>query len=213
MSTIQSEEQARDYVRALCNVSAFANLGRLVDGLIAENRNQNLIAEPTVEIIWQRHIADSAQLLEHVSRGTSPWLDLGSGPGLPGLVLAVMRPELKFVLIEERQKRTNWLVQMVARLQLPNVSIEASRLQTVPRQDAGVISARAFAPLAKLLKLSARFSTSETAWVLPKGRSAEQEIRALPERLQQVFHVKQSLTSADAGIIVGRGQIRAGELP
>jgi 16S rRNA (guanine527-N7)-methyltransferase len=69
-----------------------------------------------------------------------------------------------------------------------------------------VISARAFAPLDRLLRLSARFSTTATQWVLPKGRSAEQEVQELPGRYRGMFHVEQSLTEAEAGIIVGKGK-------
>ena len=71
----------------------------------------------------------------------------------------------------------------------------------------GTITARAFAPLSKLLLLAARFSTTETRWILPKGRSAMQEIAGLPESLRAKFHVEQSVTDPDAGIIVGSGQV------
>jgi len=78
-----------------------------------------------------------------------------------------------------------------------------SRLELVETVPTSVISARAFAPLPKLLDLSARFSTGQTVFVLPKGRSAAQELQSLPKKVRKMFHVEQSLTDADAGIIVG----------
>ena len=72
-----------------------------------------------------------------------------------------------------------------------------------------VISARAFAPLGRLLDLSARFSTNDTLWLLPKGRSAHQELQEL-QGWQHMFHVKQSLTDPEAGIVTGTLQARKG---
>jgi 16S rRNA (guanine527-N7)-methyltransferase len=77
------------------------------------------------------------------------------------------------------------------------------RLEMVESLTAAVISARAFAPLDKLLQLSARFSTSDTLWLLPKGRSAGDELGALKKTQRGLFHVEQSLTDPEAGIIVG----------
>ena len=71
-----------------------------------------------------------------------------------------------------------------------------------------MISARAFAPLDRLLEVAARFSTSETLWLLPKGAKAQHELDALSEEWLRVFHVEQSLTDASAGIIVGHLQGR-----
>ena len=99
-----------------------------------------------------------------------------------------------------------WLERIALDLGLDNCSVEGRRLEQVETIEAGVISARAFAPLDRLLRLSARFSTSATQWVLPKGRSAEQEVQALPRRNRRMFHVEQSLTDAGAGIIVGKGK-------
>ncbi|MCB2087773.1 MAG: 16S rRNA (guanine(527)-N(7))-methyltransferase RsmG [Sphingomonadaceae bacterium] len=202
---IESEEQARAYVAQLCDVAAMDRLARFVAALCAENVRQNLVAKPTLEIAWQRHIADSAQLLtylEDVSAG--PWLDLGTGAGLPGLVIAAMRPDLPVKLVESRRKRVDWLESMRLELGLANCEVIGSRLEMVESFPSGVISARAFAPLARLLDLSARFSTDDTVWLLPKGRSAAQELEDLPNRMRQMFHVEHSQTDSEAGIIVGK---------
>jgi len=208
---ITSESTAREYVGGLCDEEAMDRLDRFAAALREENVHQNLVAKPTLETVWQRHIADSAQLLEHVSRGTTAantemgtWLDLGTGAGLPGLVVAIMRPKRPVILVESRRRRIEWLERMRTDLALPKCEIVGSRLELVETVPTSVISARAFAPLPKLLDLSARFSTGETVFVLPKGRSAAQELQSLPKKVRKMFHVEQSLTDADAGIIVGK---------
>ena len=203
---IESENEARSYCAGLCDDEAMIRLEELAEALRGENARQNLIAKPTEGLIWRRHIADSLQLLEYVPRETSAWLDLGSGAGFPGLALAIARPNQQIVLVESRRKRIEWLASMVARFGLANCRVEGSRLENVDSFQSGAITARAFAPLVKLLKLSARFSTPDTVWLLPKGRSAAQELQEQPAKVQKMFHVEQSRTDAEAMILVGKGQ-------
>lgn len=201
---IRTEDEARAFVAELCDGAAIDRIERYIAALRAENVLQNLVAKPTLDIVWQRHIADSAQLLTHVSRETGLWLDLGTGAGLPGLVIAIMRPEMPVILVESRKRRVEWLNRMVEELALPACTVEGQRLESVESVPASIISARAFAPLPRLLDLSARFSTGSTTYLLPKGRSAAQELQALPKKLRAMFHVEQSLTDDEAGIIVGQ---------
>ena len=205
---ISNEEQARDYVAGLTDADGLERIERFAALVLAENQHQNLIARATEPHLWQRHIADSAQLLENVSRetlgpnGRGPWLDLGSGPGFPGLVIAALCPNMPVVLVESRARRVDFLHRAVEALGLTKCSVEGQQLERVSPFAARVISARAFAPLAKLLTLSAPFSTRQTAYVLPKGRSAAQELQDLKPSLRAMFHVKHSLTDPEAGIIV-----------
>jgi 16S rRNA (guanine527-N7)-methyltransferase len=202
---IESEADGRAYVAKFCDSAANARLELLIELLTRENEQQNLVAKATLPHIWLRHMADSAQLLSHVPRETAgPWLDLGTGAGFPGLVIAAIRPELDVRLVESRRKRVEWLEKARIELGLPHCRVIGTRLECVASFPAGVISARAFAPLPKLLDLSARFSTPDTIWLLPKGRSAAQELAALPESKQRLFHVEQSLTDTEAGLIVGQ---------
>lgn len=205
---ISGEQDARAFVAARCTPEAVQRLDALADLLTRENARQNLIAKATEASLWTRHLADSAQLVDHVSRETSgPWLDLGSGAGFPGLVIAIMRPEWPVHLVESRKRRIEWLQTVSRELRLENCRVEGKRLELVGDFEASVISARAFAPMTRLLDLSARFSTSDTIWLLPKGRSAAQEVQTLPRRLRLMFHVEQSQTDPDAGIVVGRGKV------
>jgi len=171
--------------------------------LAAENEVQNLVSGASLASLWVRHFADSAQLLAHVPRETaSPWLDLGTGAGLPGLVVAIMRPQCEVVMVESRARRIDWLQRVCTTLGLGNATIVGTRVESMPDRKFRAISARAFAPLPKLLELSARFSTADTVWLLPKGRSARQELLEL-KGWNHLFHVEQSLTDAESGVIVG----------
>ncbi len=205
---ISTEEQARAYVATLTDSNGMNRIEQFAALVIAENQQQNLIAKATEPHLWQRHIADSAQLLENVSRETlganagGAWLDLGSGPGFPGVVIAALCPNMPVVLVESRARRVEFLQRVVAALGLTKCTVEGQRLERVTPFAARAISARAFAPLAKLLTLSAPFSTRQTAYVLPKGRSAAQELQDLKPSLRAMFHVKHSLTDPEAGIIV-----------
>jgi len=201
-----SEEDARAFCAGLTDSAGIARLKAFASLLVAENARQNLIAKSSEQMLWTRHFADSAQLLRHVPRETTPWLDLGTGAGFPGLVIAAMNPDRPAILVESRKKRANFLESAAAALGLPHCRVLGVRLENVPTLNAGVISARAFAPLDKLLLLSARFSTRDTTWVLPKGRSAAQELTALPGAVQAMFHVEQSVTDREAGILVGKGR-------
>lgn len=203
---IASETEARSFVREQCGVEAVERFERLEALLREENRHQNLVSAASLDEVWTRHFADSVQLLCHVPRETGGlWLDLGTGAGFPGLAIALASTGFSVVMVESRRRRCDWLRAAADKLLLANTQVVHSRLEVVDSFPASVISARAFAPMPKLLNLSARFSTADTYWVLPKGRSARQELDTLPNRAAKLFHVEQSLTDRDAGIIVGRG--------
>ena len=202
---IDSEEAARSFCAERTDTQAMVRLERFAALLAEENGRQNLVSTTSLDAVWQRHFADSLQLLDHVPRAASPWLDLGTGAGFPGLALAIARPETATVLVESRKRRVDWLSRAIAALGLENCRVIGARLENVESFPAGVITARAFAPLGKLLALSARFSTQTTAWLLPKGRSAAQELAEQLPGVQAMFHVEQSQTDPGGGILVGRG--------
>lgn len=204
ISRVRDEQSARSFVKNLSSAEAVEKLDLFLAALREENTRQNLVAKPTLEIAWQRHLADSAQLLTHVPRETGMWMDLGTGAGLPGLVIAIMRPDRPVMLVESRRRRIEWLERMVDELDLFKCEVAGTRLENVETVPVAVISARAFAPLRSILDLSARFSTAQTVFVLPKGRSAAQELEESSRKVRQMFHVEQSVTDDDAGILVGK---------
>ncbi|MGI9375365.1 MAG: 16S rRNA (guanine(527)-N(7))-methyltransferase RsmG [Tsuneonella suprasediminis] len=205
---ITNEQEARALVERLCDVDAAPRFDLFVERLREENGRQNLVSAASLDSVWQRHIADSIQLLLHVPRETTMelWLDLGTGAGFPGLAIAMARPEWNVCLVESRKRRVEWLGAMIAELDLRQCRIEGKRLELVDPVPASVISARAFAPLPKLLDLSRRFSTDDTLWLLPKGRSAGHEVSELPRQLRRMFHVEPSLTDPESGIVIGRAK-------
>lgn len=216
---ISNEDEAREFCGKLFNPDAMARFARFGELLAQENQHQNLVSSASLESIWQRHILDSVQLLllavrvpESDAEGDTPqdkefgpWLDLGTGAGPPGLLVALADPDLEVHLVESRKKRVEWLERMVSEFGLTKCHVHGARLQDVESFDAAYISARAFAPMPKLLNLSSRFSTQRTLWLLPKGRSAQTVLDEDSGRLSRMFHVEQSITDPEAGILVGRG--------
>lgn len=204
------EKVARNLVRDRCDESAFERLCTFETMLRIEATRQNLIAASTLDQLWARHFLDSAQIVDHVksAHARPKLLDLGSGAGLPGLILALMRPAWRVILVESRRLRVDWLRASAATLGCENVTIEGRNVTQISVLEADIITARAFAPLHRLLSLSARFSTPLTEWVLPKGRVAAQEVSELPHGLREMFHVEHSLSDPTAGVIVGTGEVR-----
>lgn len=212
---IATEQEARARLAALPEWDAVAaeRIEQLIVLLTEENARQNLVAAASLPVVWQRHIVDSAQLLPHVPRETSaPWLDLGTGAGFPGLIIAILRPDCEVVMVESRARRIEWLERARLTLGLERARVVGARLEQVETRPFRVISARAFAPLVRLLDLSARFSTKDTIYLLPKGRSAQQELSEL-KGWNHLFHVEQSLTDPEAGVIVGQLLGKKGRKP
>lgn len=208
---IASEADARSWIEAALQPSPaqWQQLERYAAMLVAANAGQNLLAASTIPALWVRHIADSAQLLVHDRRdGDGLWLDLGSGPGLPGLVAAILT-ERPVWLVESRALRCRFLGEVIDSLDLgKRVTVQPLRLERVATTAAATISARAFAPLPRLIDLSARFSTATTRWLLPKGQNAAKELALLTPAWHKLFHVEHSLTDAASGIIIGTGTVQ-----
>lgn len=174
--------------------------------LLVEAEHQNLISRSTVPIFWDRHIRDSAQLLGFArDRGAEgSWLDLGSGPGLPGIIIALL-DNSPITMVESRARRAEFLFRAVDELALSgHVTIEGRRLERIETKPFDVITARAFAPLPKLFDLAHRFSHRETLWLLPKGQTVDDELDAARPLWQGEFNTVQSLTDPRSSIICAR---------
>ena len=177
--------------------------------LTKENEVQNLVSAVSLARIWNRHLLDSAQLLRFAPSPGASWIDLGSGPGLPGIVVALLH-EGPVTLVEERRRRIDFLERVVDRLGLLETRIAGAKPNHTPPEPFDVISARAFAPLDRLLAIGTRFSTEKSRWVLPKGRNAAAELEAARPSWQGDFRLEPSLTDPDARIIVAEGVRRSG---
>ena len=170
--------------------------------LVSENERQNLVSRGTLPHLWARHFLDSAQLLRFVPSPDAAWLDLGTGAGFPGMIVAALHRG-PVTMIESRRLRVDFLHRAVEVLGVSDrTTVLLDRLERVAERKFDVISARAFAPMGDLLELAHRFSTEKTRWILPKGRSAQSELAAAESSWQGSFRLEPSLTDAESGIII-----------
>jgi 16S rRNA (guanine527-N7)-methyltransferase len=167
-----------------------------------EAQRQNLVSASTLENFWERHILDSAQLVRFEPHRGASWVDVGSGAGLPGVVVACL-VQGPVTLIEPRRLRADFLHKVGESLAL-HVDVIATKAERA-QGEYDVVTARAVASLAQLLKISAHLSTRNTVWALPKGRSAERELAEARQSWQGAFHVEQSVTDPESFIVVGTG--------
>lgn len=155
-----------------------ATQGKLADFqalLLRWNSRINLVAEAAPEIIRIRHLDDSLQLLPLIPAGTGPVADLGSGGGLPGLVLAIASPR-PIHLIESDRRKAGFLTEAAAQLGLRHVTIHATRIEAARLPPIAVLTARALAPLPALLAHATRLLAPGGVALFPKGRTATAEL-------------------------------------
>ncbi len=145
------------------------------DLLLRWNATINLVAGKDSAELDRRHIADSLQL-HGLLPAEGPVADLGSGAGLPGLVLAAASPERPVHLVEADRRKAAFLVEAAGMMRLPLVKIHAVRIEQAALPPLTAVTARALAPLSALLGLAARFLAPGGIAVFPKGRGAEQEL-------------------------------------
>jgi 16S rRNA (guanine527-N7)-methyltransferase len=197
------EAQARDWLdrQGWWTGAAGDRLRAFVDLVLAEADRQNLISAGSRSQIWSRHIVDSAQLVPLAAGRAGLWVDLGTGAGFPGLVVACLRAE-PIVMIEARPLRVAFLERCVEALGLTHAHVLADKVERVRLlAPAAIVSARAYAPLDRLLGSSAHLADSSTTWLLPKGQSAQIELAKLHRDWQAAFHVEQSITDPGSAIV------------
>lgn len=145
----------------------------------------NLVSQRSLAEAWLRHVADSAQLLDFSPREAGTWLDLGSGAGFPGLVVAAVArekaPALRVTLVESDRRKAAFLVAAAREMDL-DVEVLPQRAETVPAEPHDVVSARALAPLPEVLGIAHRFCGPQTVLLLPKGRGVDRELTAMRPR-------------------------------
>lgn len=198
-----TEEEARDWAAARFGAEAIGRLDHLAALVTVESDQQNLIARSTLATIWSRHIVDSLQLAP-LAPDQGDWLDIGTGAGFPGLALAAALPERRFILVEPRRLRADFLRETAATLALPQVEVITGKVENF-NQRVAVISARAVAEVAQVIASAAQCASNETLWLLPKGRSAREEVARAKQRWHGMFHVEQSITDPDSSIVIARG--------
>ncbi len=198
-----TEDDARDYFHARFTATQVEKLDAFVTLLLSENQRQNLISPASCAAVWSRHIVDSAQLLSFAPAATRTWADIGSGPGLPGLVIAIIA-DVDVTLIEPRTRRVEFLHHATTTLALDNVQVHQAKAEAVTgRFD--VVSARAVASLPVIVQISAHLRHRHTRLILPRGRNGATEVAQLSGKLRPMFHVEHSVTDPDSLIVIADG--------
>lgn len=176
-------------------------LNLYADMVREENGRQNLVSASTLDSLWDRHILDSAQLVRLETRPGASWLDIGSGAGLPGIVIALL-VNASVTLAEPRRLRAEFLSRAAARLDVAErVSVFPGKAERLCGKF-DMITARAVASVPKLLEMSTHLSTRNTRWVLPKGRNAQSELAEARRNWHCAAEIVPSRTDPESAIVV-----------
>ena len=182
------------------------NLISYVDLLIEWQSKFNLVSKNSLSEVWQRHIADSAQLFKFFDDNTKIVYDFGSGAGFPALVLAIIakekRPDIKFKLVESITKKTLYLNVVKEKIGLTNVEIFNDRVENLSLPPADVITARAMTALDGLLKYSVLFTDKQTKLIFPKGKTFETELSEAKKKWNFKIQVHENEICSDGVILL-----------
>lgn len=165
------------------------------------NARHNLVSAGSLADVWRRHVWDSAQLAKYVPADARTLADLGSGAGFPGLVLAeLLRDRVRVTLFESIAKKCAFLQAVSDRLEL-NSRIENSRMEAAPTESFDVITARACAPLDKLLGYAQHFAGSNTVCLLLKGQNVGSELTEARKHWKMSLQQHPSLTDPSGSLL------------
>ncbi|NEU10741.1 16S rRNA (guanine(527)-N(7))-methyltransferase RsmG [Methylobacterium sp. BTF04] len=201
-----SDKAARQRLLAEMNVSreTTERLDLYVEQLRRWQAIQNLVGPATLSEVWTRHIADALQL-RALAPDAKSWLDLGSGAGIPGLILAIAghdRPGFHVDLIESNSRKCAFLTE-TARLTKAPARVHAVRIEDAIAAHVGadVVCARALAPLHQLLTWAEPLLTTGTIGLFPKGRDVQSELTDAAQRWRFVYDLVPSRTESEARIV------------
>ena len=202
-----TEEEARAWIHARFGAAGVERMRQLVAVVTEEAARQNLVAPSTLPHMWNRHIVDSAQLISLAAHHRGDWLDIGTGAGFPGMVVAALT-DRTIVLAEPRARRVAFLRHLGGVLAVGDrITVLAASVEHVAGRFA-VVSARAVASLPRILAAAMHCADDSTLWLLPKGRSARGEVELASEAWHGRFHVEHSITDRDSLIVRATGVAR-----
>lgn len=210
---MKADAAGRDWAAAHVSRETFARLEAIADLLVKWQKTINLVAPASVPDLWTRHIADSLQLINHVPKNIRRWVDLGSGGGFPGLVVAAVladREGAQVHLVESDSRKAAFLREAARLVRLP-VTVHAARIEAVAETLAPgteVVSARALAPLPKLLDYAAPFLAAGAVGVFLKGRDAERELTDARKGWTLTVNEVGSLSDPDGRVLIVRSATR-----
>ncbi|MDJ0355780.1 16S rRNA (guanine(527)-N(7))-methyltransferase RsmG [Paenarthrobacter sp. PH39-S1] len=174
---------------------------RFVEHLATSGIERGLIGPREVPRLWSRHVLNCAVVTELIADGARV-ADVGSGAGLPGLTLALARPDLQVTLIEPLERRVTWLEEVVMDLGLDNVEIMRARAeQALGRVTCDVVTARAVSALNKLVGLTIPLLDGDGELLAIKGRSAQEELDKAAKAIRKLGGVQTSVVTAGVGIL------------
>ncbi len=211
---VAGDDAARAAVERMVSRETLRRLDIIADLLRKWQKTINLVAPATVPDVWSRHIADSLQLINHVPADAARWVDLGSGGGFPGLVVAAAlaeRPSAEIHLVESDTRKSAFLREAARAAELP-AHIHAQRIEQVSQALAPgteVVSARALAPLPKLLELAEPFLAAGALGVFPKGRDAERELTEARKGWTLDCDLRASASDREAQVLLVRSARRS----
>ena len=175
------------------------------------NQKINLVSRNSIEVLWERHILDSAQLINYISPTIKTLVDIGSGAGFPGLILAILMqekiPDAKITLVESITKKTVYLKDVCEQLKLSNVSVKNERVENLKIAAPEVITARAVAALDILCGYVSKINGNKTESLFLKGQSYKEEIAAAQKNWKFVLDVFSNKYSED-GVILKLKRLR-----
>lgn len=160
----------------------------------------NLVSKSTMDQVWARHIADSIQVVEAAGTTGEKWVDLGSGGGLPGLVIALSNPDLAVTMVESDLRKSTFL-RTVLRETGCKAEVIAERIEAITPQNADVISARALAPLARLLDFTSLHLNPDGFALFPKGVTWKKELKEAESMFSFQHEIIKSRTQEGAVIL------------
>jgi len=174
-----------------------------VDLLGRWQRSINLVSKASLEDVWRRHILDSGQVYAHLADPKARIMDIGSGAGLPGLVLAIMgagSAETPLICVESDERKSAFLSVAARECGIP-LQVITARLETLPPMQPRTITARALAPLGQLLELIRYQQHAELECLFLKGARYQEELTSLGNSTTINIDIKNSLSSSDSAIL------------
>ncbi len=159
----------------------------------------NLVGKSTLPDLWRRHMLDSHQLLSKTQKTAGTWLDLGSGAGFPALVVAICSG-FEVHAVESDQRKCLFM-QNVSRETMVSITVHNCRIEALEPMTADIISARALAPLEKLLELASPFAHADTEFLFLKGQDVDEELTKASKCWNMEIEKHRSVTSEEGCLL------------
>ncbi len=181
------------------NLEQKKSLETYVSSLLTENTKFNFIGKSTIDDIWHRHILDSAQLIKFIDNPQQKFADLGSGAGLPGMVMSILG--LKEIHLIEKSFRKADFLRRNKNISKNKIYVHQAKLEELNQILFDCIMSRALAPLVKLLEYCQKFLSPEGYCLFLKGKNLPNEINLAKQQFRFDYELFESITAPDSRII------------